>query len=44
MQANTYKQWTISSTSSYNGDHQPYCAFSNATPGSNTMGGWATSW
>ena len=43
MQANTYKQWTISSTSSYNGDHSPYCAFSNATPGSNTMGGWATS-
>ena len=43
MGSNTFKQWTISSTSSYNGDHAAYCAFSSATPGSNAMGGWASS-
>ena len=43
MGGNIFKQWTISSSSVYNADHQPYCAFSNATPGTNAMGGWATS-
>ena len=43
MGGNIFKQWTISSSSIYNADCQPYCAFSNATPGSNTLGGWVTS-